>query len=317
MMGLAAALASPATGQSTNTNTTATVIFNLRTMAGLAQVRSLTLTPIYDPLADEGDMNIFWGAPLTAYPTNPVAGVATLKLAPNGYTVTMTGAPGSFTIWVTDAMVGQTNYAPALSTNLLSVGYVPGASTNMAVVAGTNVTVVTNGATFTVSSSGSGGGGTTNVLFTTDQKTNQAGYLALSGDYGVAVGGHANGSARGTAVGLYSSGTNYGVGIGQSAIGDGMGNVAVGGMGTDYGNAAVIPNGWTDTVELGHGAAVLQGGLNFRGFAVANSNGWLVAPITLTVLTNSVAPTNASTVRAWVNVTNQPDGRVFKLPLYQ
>ena len=120
-----AVVMSAASGAGAADEGTATVIFNLRTMAGAASARALTLQPSYVPLADTARTNIFWSPSLTVYPTNPAPGMATVQLAPNVYTVTMVGAPGTFRLTVGTNDVGTTNYATAMSTNLLAIATVP------------------------------------------------------------------------------------------------------------------------------------------------------------------------------------------------
>jgi hypothetical protein len=110
------------------------------------------------------------------------------------------------------------------------------------------------------------------------------GTYAIGNNYGVAVGKDANGSFSGTALGSYANGTNSGVAIGFTAVGAGRGNIALGGD-SSWTKPAVVPNGWTDTAEIGRGTATLQGGLNFRGYGIVDSNGVVVAPISTTNLT--------------------------------
>ena len=62
----------------------------------------------------------------------------------------------------------------------------------------------------------------------------------------------------------------------------------------------------TNTSAYSYGGTVTSGG----GFISS-----AVGPLTL--LTNSTPPEDTSTIRAWVTVTNQADGKVFKMPLYQ
>jgi hypothetical protein len=97
------------------------------------------------------------------------------------------------------------------------------------------------------------------------------GYGAM-GSYGVAVGSFSVGSANGAAVGVSASGHTSGVGIGANAVGNGLGNVAVGG-GEEGGLVAVVPPGFTDTVEIGRGTAVSNGWFHFRGHPVVDGNG--------------------------------------------
>ena len=142
-----------------------------------------------------------------------------------------------------------------------------------------------------------GSGTIPNVLFTDNMLTNQAGFGAngrLAGTaiganaygvlYGTAVGTNSYGWWYGSAMGVNSQGTNNGVGIGNTSDGNnwgvsigsfsdghGWGNVAIGG-GVYGGTYARVPDGWTNTVELGIGTANLPGGLNFRGRGIMDSN---------------------------------------------
>jgi hypothetical protein len=90
---------------------------------------------------------------------------------------------------------------------------------------------------------------------------------------GVAIGSSCNGSSAGVAVEEASNGSQVGVAIGQFANGAGTGNVAIGGD-IEGDNPALIPTGmgFFDTVELGRGTAVLNGGLNFRGHGIMTSD---------------------------------------------
>ena len=97
---------------------------------------------------------------------------------------------------------------------------------------------------------------------------------------GVAIGFHAIAPTWGVAVGSWGNGSDSGVAVGLYSDGHGVGNIAIGGG--DHGNpdsGARIPDGWIDTTEIGRGQAQLQGGFNFRGHGIVNSNGVVVAPI--------------------------------------
>jgi len=120
--GLAAMLALPVLGQSTNT--TSTVVFSLRTMSGAFQGRELTISP--NSLPEIEEMDIFWGPDVTAWPSN---GVCSVPLAPDSYTVSLAGAAGSFDINVLTN--GMTYQAWQISTNLVSY---PGGSNGPATV---------------------------------------------------------------------------------------------------------------------------------------------------------------------------------------
>lgn len=108
-LGLALALVLPVLGQST----TSTVSFSLKTAAGNAQTRALTIEAVTDP--DDDGANIFWGwgATNTFYPTN---GVVVVELEPNDYQVTMASTPGVMSITVPTN--GMSYNAADLATNL-------------------------------------------------------------------------------------------------------------------------------------------------------------------------------------------------------
>ncbi len=98
------------------------------------------------------------------------------------------------------------------------------------------------------------------------------GYNSDGYNYGVAIGNEAQGLNSGVSIGDNSDAINYGVAIGKFAQGTGEGNVAIGGSDSDV-TAAKIPSGWEDTIELGRGEAIEEGGLNFRGVGIARYNG--------------------------------------------
>ena len=130
------------------------------------------------------------------------------------------------------------------------------------------------------------------------------GYGADAVFYGVAIGNWANGaggigigylvdgSLDGIAMGTLADGSSWGTAIGQYAYAPGVGNVALGADDSSY-NPAEVPDGWQDTVELGRGMAVLDGGLNFRGYGIVDENGSVVAPISgnidVACITNALA----------------------------
>lgn len=144
-------------------------------------------------------------------------------------------------------------------------------------------------------------------IITTGGQVTRYGYNTTGTYWAIAIGAGANGDNVGTAMGVYNTATNwgtavgyrtdassFGVAIGTLANAPGVGNVAIGG--TLYlanpptnptNNAAMVPSNFVDTVELGRGTATLQGGLNFRGYGIANSNGVVVASINTTNLTVS------------------------------
>ena len=115
------------------------------------------------------------------------------------------------------------------------------------------------------------------------------GVLSKAASFGTAVGIWSDGSNLGVAVGQGAIGGNMGTALGGCAVGAGLGNVALGG-GVSWATAANVPTNWIDTVELGRGTAVLQGGLNFRGKALADSNGVIVANIVTTNLVATFIP---------------------------
>jgi hypothetical protein len=95
-------------------NTTSLVIFSVKTAAGNPQARLLSLEAVVDP--DDDGSNIFWGWGAGANTVNLTNGMAAVRLEPNDYTVTLAGAPGSFTISV--ATNGMTYNAVDITTNL-------------------------------------------------------------------------------------------------------------------------------------------------------------------------------------------------------
>ena len=88
---------------------------------------------------------------------------------------------------------------------------------------------------------------------------------------GTAVGSQSHASNDGVGVGYGASGLNGAIAIGAQATADSDGSVAIG---TDSSaNGATVPNGWTDTVQLGRGTASLEKGLNFLGLPVMTFDG--------------------------------------------
>ena len=148
--------------------------------------------------------------------------------------------------------------------------------------------------------------------------------MATSGGYwAIAIGAMASGdnvgttmgvcslaTNWGTAVGYRTDGSSYGVAIGACAQAPGLGNVALGGTPYILPNvvAAAVPANWTDTVELGRGTASLRGGLNFRGYGIANSNGVVIASIiTTNLLISSTAIISNLTVSGSISVPKLGD----------
>lgn len=78
---------------------------------------------------------------------------------------------------------------------------------------------------------------------------------------GVGIGNQAFGPNIGVAIGFGCQGSDYGVAIGNTAFGNGSGNVSLGGDINLLG--ATIPNNFSNTVMLGVGTALINGGLNF------------------------------------------------------
>jgi hypothetical protein len=113
------------------------------------------------------------------------------------------------------------------------------------------------------------------------------GYGANSSDYGAAVGYGANGcndgaavgrgvngSGDGAAVGFGANGYNYGIAVGSSANGYGLGNIALGGNDGSGANADATGGGtFTDTCEIGRGAATVNGALHYRGNVLMDGSG--------------------------------------------
>jgi len=109
VIGLAAGFARPAQGQ-TNADGTATVVFALKTCTGNAQSRALLITALGEP--EDYWAEIWWGTPITVFPTN---GVVSVHLVPDDYAVEMVGAPGTMNMTVTS---NGTYSALSLSTNV-------------------------------------------------------------------------------------------------------------------------------------------------------------------------------------------------------
>lgn len=102
------------------------------------------------------------------------------------------------------------------------------------------------------------------------------GPLTVADDVGTVIGTAGFATNWGVALGSHTYGSSMGVGIGVWAVGNGLGNVAIGGSSNEA-SSARVPTNWVDTVELGRGLATLQGGLNFRGRGIVDSNGVLLA----------------------------------------
>ena len=158
----------------------------------------------------------------------------------------------------------------------------------------------------------------------------------------VSVGSQTDTSDHSIGIGDGARSDHYGIAIGggdgaaTGARASGIGSVAIGGS-DDEDKKAAVPLAWLDTVEPGRGLATLEGGLNFRGHGVMDSNFVVVADVVATNVTattftgngagltnvtasglampTSSPPADPNTVRGWMNVTN--GGRVFKVPLYQ
>jgi hypothetical protein len=78
------------------------------------------------------------------------------------------------------------------------------------------------------------------------------------------------------------------------------------GGGGCWATAANVPTNWIDTVELGRGTAVLQGGLNFRGKALADCNGVIVATImTTNLVATYIPPQGDLTMGCYTNQAGQ------------
>ena len=162
-------------------------------------------------------------------------------------------------------------YAATANLMGVAIGNEPNADDNgvaigSSTIAGNYGVAIGNGAAGTISGVAIGNGG-----FAASYGASIGGNSQAS-NYGAALGFGATGSDNGVGVGNGTDGSGYGVAIGSGATsGGGAGSVALGGA---YGtNTAAVPNGWTNTVELGPGTASLAGGLNFRGYGLMNSNG--------------------------------------------
>ena len=126
----------------------------------------------------------------------------------------------------------------------------------------------------------------------------------------VAIGVQAQADSLGVAVGGQSSSTNYGVALGAFANASGVGNAAIGGTTNNvFGpGAAVVTSNFTDTVELGRGIAPLNGGLNFRGHGIVDSNLTLQVPSMNTVTNFATAPATLNVITMgtpYVNAGNR------------
>jgi hypothetical protein len=138
---------------------------------------------------------------------------------------------------------------------------------------GWQATGYNQGAAFGVLADGAGGQG---AAFGRSANANNSGaavgYAALGANSGAAVGNTAKGRYGGVAVGYSAIGTNYGTAVGYTAEAAGIGNVALGGS-NDSTNRAYVPPTFTDTVELGRGAAISNGWLHFRGIPIVSPAG--------------------------------------------
>ena len=162
-------------------------------------------------------------------------------------------------------------YAASANLNGVAIGNEPNADDNgvaigSSTIAGNYGIAIGSGAAGTINGVAIGNGG-----FAASYGASIGGNSQAS-NYGVALGFGATGSDNGVGVGNGTDGSGFGVAVGSGATsGGGAGSVALGGA---YGtNTAAVPNGWTNTVELGPGTATLPGGLNFRGYGIINSNG--------------------------------------------
>jgi hypothetical protein len=113
---------------------------------------------------------------------------------------------------------------------------------------------------------GSGTGYNGSAAFSLDSSGNN--------DNSVSIGHGANGSSYGVAVGDIANGYNCGASVGNSSNGYGLGNIALGGNDGSGANADATGGGtFTDTCEIGRGAATMNGALHYRGNVLMDGNG--------------------------------------------
>ena len=115
---------------------------------------------------------------------------------------------------------------------------------------------------------------------------NAVGGLSSATNYGAVIGHQGNADNYGVGLGAQATGSLYGVAAGYRAVGGGTGNVAIG-------YNAQIPQGWSNTTQIGTGTATSNGWFHFRTNAVIDGAG--------NVQANSLIATNAIFVR---NPTN-------------
>ena len=117
----------------------------------------------------------------------------------------------------------------------------------------------------------------------------QEGEKAWGGDGvgGVGVGQGADAPIGGTALGFATFAPNHSVSVGFNAdCFSGPYAISIGGNDTDPSNNAVAYG--QDTCEIGRGASVLVGGLNFRGHGLMDSSGTLRASFPGVVTNNGL-----------------------------
>ena len=186
------------------------------------------------------------------------------------------------------------NYSDLSGTPDLS-GYLTSVLTDGTTITGDGVTTAlaaAGGGSLPSWFDGSGGGYNSSAAFSLDASgnadatvsigfgANGSSYGAAVGEYangssaGAAVGYSANGSSDGAAVGYDANGSSDGVAIGQYASGSGLGNIALGGNDNSGANADATGGGtFTDTCEIGRGAATKSGALHYRGNVVVDGSG--------------------------------------------
>ena len=145
------------------------VTFSMTNFTGTTMTRKITVTPDAQTLLQTDGSTIITGGPLTL----SAASITTTNLWCGLYHVTLDGIAKSWLINVTTNFGSGPVPSPWFSTNLQYSGTngLPLIISGGVVAPGNNVTVVTNGSVYTVSSSGGSGSsnmhdvGTTNITF--------------------------------------------------------------------------------------------------------------------------------------------------------
>jgi hypothetical protein len=138
---------------------------------------------------------------------------------------------------------------------------------------------------------------------------------AYASTNGTAIGENANGTDRAVAVGQNAAASTTSLSLGWFANSSDSNDVALG--------ANAIVNGFSNTVEIGAGAAVLAGALHYHGVPIVDNNGkhignggGLTNLALITLATNagpSFVVTNNGFVICWINTNGQAGGSSFPL----